>query len=179
MSQISKVPSGTVGETTFVTNVSSPAITSADSITFTGASSVDDTPSGIETTGSSGGNDLYVTLTNRLHATATTTDGSTVLLGTLSLSATPVTYSIKLIINAHNTTDNTGAMRVLHYCVRTNGVTATAVADLHGDRWADSGMETLSMPSAPTVSGNTLPISVTGLAGKTINWSVLMTYVKT
>ena len=181
MSQIHKGGSGgspAVVEITFTTDVTSPAVTSSDVITFQGRSVADNNQYGIETVGSSGGTNLYVKLTNRQYATATTTDASVTLLTTLTLDAVAGTYSINVDINAINTTDSKSASRILHYCVKTDGATATAVSSIKADRYADSGMENLLMPTAPFVSGNTVPIYVAGIAGKTINWSVLVTYDK-
>lgn len=121
-------------------------------------------------------NRIQVQLTNRYHATQTTTDATPLTLINIPLGATPGTYIFNIQIATYDSTNDQGGALSLSYAVRTNGVTATKIGsgaslDVEDDIVLNESFTQITLPS------NTLNVSVTGGALTTINWTIVLTYV--
>jgi hypothetical protein len=126
-------------------------------------------------------NEVDVYLTNRITATPTTviitTDAATtVKLYTFPLGSTPATYLFDIKVVAYNVTDNLSASYQLYKVSKTDGATVTDISANPGiiaEEGAMSGVVVASFFQLP----NSVGVQVNGLAGKTIHWSVLTTYL--
>lgn len=120
---------------------------------------------------------VQVQLTNRVTATATTTDATPTQLYSFALSASPGTYFFNQKVIAYNVTDLLSAAYNGERCLRTTGAAAieienTPVTLLESE---EGGMSALLVSNS--VAGNNAVLTVTGLLGKTINWYVLTDYI--
>lgn len=162
--------------TSFVTDVNSPSIPIANVENVFGGTITTNNTKGVQTDGSSGSNTLTVQLTNRINGSATTTDGVTpVNLYSFNLGATPGTYLFTTNVVGFDITDAKGAGYASYRCVRTTGAAGVLI---------DAVIASLSEESPFTdaevvnnIVGNSVTVTVTGVAGKTIDWYVLTTYV--
>lgn len=122
------------------------------------------------------GNRIQVQLTNRYHASATTTDATPQTLFNLPLGTTPGTYLFNLQLAQYDSTHDQGGALSLSYAVRTNGVTATKIGsgaslDVEDETLLNESFTTITLPA------NALDIAITGSAATTINWTMVITYV--
>lgn len=106
--------------------------------------------------------------------TATTTDATPTTITTLALTAAG-TYSIEAKIAAYNTTDGTGAGYKIFTTAVSDGATAIKLGTEDKITNEQSGMTACDV--SVTTSGANVLIQVTGIAGKTINWSCVGSYV--
>jgi hypothetical protein len=161
--------------TSYVTDVNSPAIPAANILNVLGNDTTANNNNGIRTDGSSGSNTLTVQLTNRLQGTGTTVGATTADLVTFSLGATPGAYNFELkVIGFDAVTPSATGFTTLG-TMRTTGAAATLVATPD-----ETVVEDVAMISADVdmvASANNLIIRVTGVAGLTIDWNVVATYV--
>ncbi len=163
--------------TSFVTNVNSPAIPIANVLDVFGGSTTTNNNNGIQTDGSSGSNVLTVQLTNRIFGSTTTSDGAgqTQLFSTFPLGATPGTYIFDTSIVAFNVTDNLSAAYKVSITRRTTGVVDVGIGN---DTFTEKEEGTmLNVIVTVLTAGNNFNISVTGIAGKVIDWRAVTTYV--
>jgi len=129
---------------------------------------------GLVETGAS--NRVQVQLSNRITGTATTTDGVTpVTLYTFPLGATPGTYLFTQSVVGFNSTDQIGAVYSGFRGVRTTGA-AGVLINTNIALVGEEGSFTVA-EVANSISGNDAVLTVTGVAGKTIDWNVVTTYV--
>lgn len=171
MSQIFKATSGSspvVTDITFVTDASSPAVTSSSTLTMSGSSTSAFVSAGIETIGSAGGSTLQVALTNIFSGTATTAGAVATTLLSQTLGATPGSFFVKGSVLAYNSTDLLGGAYELSICIRTSGAAATLIGASVTNVFTEGAMSGIVV--TPSISVNSLVITVTGLAGKTIKW---------
>ena len=161
--------------TSFVTDVNSPAVPAANVLDVLGGSTTANTTSGIRTDGSSGGNILTVQLSNRIQGTGTTVGATTADIATFSLGATPGAYNFELKVIAYNASSPAASGFTTIGTMRTNGVTATLVSI--PDETFVEDVVLLTCDVDMVASGNNLIIRVTGVAGLTIDWLVVATYV--
>ena len=164
--------------TQFDTDVNSPAIPAGNILNIFGGEISTDNLIGIQTDGSSGGNTVTVQLTNRITGITTTSDGAGQSQNVISFSlgATPATFVFDLDIAAYNITDALSASYDGSFTRRTTGVVATAIgADTYiaKEEGAMSAVVVIVLTSL-----NSILVNVTGIAGKTIDWVCLLTYVK-
>lgn len=162
--------------TSYPTDINSPAIPAANVLNVLGSDVSTNNQNGIQTDGSSGSNTLTVQLTNRITATATTTDGVTgVQLYSFALGATPGTYLFTQKVVGFNTTLNEGAVYSGFRGVRTSGaagVLINANQIIVGEEGSFALTEVVN-----SVSVNNAVLTVTGIAGSTIHWYVLTDYI--
>lgn len=163
--------------TSFVTDVNSPSVPIANIEKVFGGTSTANNTNGVRTDGSSGSNTLTVQLTNRIVASVTTTDGVTpVTAFTFPLGATPGTYLFNQYITAYDTTSQLGAVYSGVRGVRTTGAAGALINSnmiFEGEEGTfNEGGEIIN-----SIVGNNLVLTITGLAGKTIDWVVLNTYI--
>ncbi len=180
MSQVYKaVTSGSLPPTvatSYVTNINSPAIPSANVLNVFGNDITTDNPNGIQTDGSSGSNTLTVQLTNRLQGTGSTIGAVTADLVTFSLGATPATYVVEANFAAFESTTPAGAGYSLFGTVRTTGGAASIVGT--PDKINNEDAALTACNADYVVSGNNLILRVTGTVGLTVDWSSVGYYVK-
>lgn len=159
--------------TSFVTDINSPAIPAANILDVFGGDVTTNTTHGIQTDGSSGSNILTIELTNRYRQT-TTTVGAVNSIVTI-LSALPAgTYVMDMSIAAYATAGGpAGNGYTIVGGVRSDGITATLLLN----QQKDSFEETVGANAVMGVSGNTIIVTVTGVAGITFDWNVTGTYI--
>lgn len=122
-------------------------------------------------------NRVDIQLTNRIHGSGTTTDGTAqITLYTFLLGAVPGTYLFQSYITAYDQTDALGAAFVSFAAVRTNGVGAVLIGS-NSPLISEEGV--LSGIAIGTVVGsisNTFFIRAQGIVNATINYSVVTNY---
>ena len=159
------------------------AVPLAHILIVNGANSTENNTNGIITKGGVVGtgtsNEVDVVLTNRITGSATTSDGlgQTRNLTTPFSIATVGTYSFNVIVAAYDTTDGASLGSQTFIVVRTTGATSTIVGQLDTFEAADAAILNTSTVINVSASGNTLTVQVTGIAGKTIDWTCVATYV--
>jgi hypothetical protein len=157
--------------TSFVTD-SGTAVPAANILDVFGGETNINNDNGIRTIGST--NVLTIQLTNRITGTVTTTDATPTTLVSLSLGATPGVYLATGDLTAFDITDSAGASYTFEGAATTDGVTATEIGSEVRNEFESAAMTTADFSFG--VTGNTAFIQVTGIAGKTINWSCLFNY---
>jgi hypothetical protein len=162
--------------TSFVTDVNSPAIPAANILNEIGGFTSVNNANGIQTDGSSGSNTLTIQITNRLQGTGTTVGATTADLYTFALGATPRTFIIEANIAAFNSTTPAGAGFSTYSTIITDGATATVIDDT--DAISHRSPALIAADAEIIASGNNAILRVTGVAGLTINWSSVGTYVR-
>jgi hypothetical protein len=161
--------------TSYVTDVNSPAVPAANVLNVPGGSVITNNDHGIQTDGSSGSNTLTVELTNRVSLTTTTVGAVTNVINVLTPTAgTSVTFTLTL--TAYDTADNIalggeqiGLGRAL------GGVAAVIGTNDTFDEY-DAALGTNDWEIV--ANGASLALSVTGVAGKTLNWKAVFTYIQ-
>jgi hypothetical protein len=130
---------------------------------------------GIQTNAGPAGNQLNVNLTNRTQNRIVTTDATNQTLDSFSLSASDASYCFDIEIACYNVTDDLAASYSIFGGVRST----SSVAFLIGvpDKIVNEEAGMLTCDANLVVSGNNAIIQVNGIAGKTINWNCVITYV--
>ena len=148
----------------------------ANNIFLVGGTTNVNNTNGIATSGNAGTSTETVSLTNRITGTATTTDAVTPqTVYSFPLSATPSTYLLEVRVVGYNVTDNLSAGYTSYRVIRSNIAGATQISATPGIISEETTMTGVVVSNS--VSGNNATLTVTGLAGKTINWYVLTTYI--
>jgi hypothetical protein len=177
MSQIIKnLASGPVPPsvaTSYVTD-SGTAVPSANVLNVKGGTQSLSVDNGILTTAGPS-NQINIDLTNRVQGRITTTDASNQTLISFALSASAATYNFDANISAYDVTDDLGAGYSIFGSVRSTASTAFLVGT--PDKIVNEEPSTVNCDANLVVSGNNAIIQVNGLAGKTINWNCVLTYV--
>lgn len=180
MSQIIKDPTaGPVPPTiatSYITDVNSPAIPAVNVLNVIGGSSVVNTASGIRTDGSSGSNTLTIQVTNLQNDSVTTADNTPTLISTFTMPVVPAVQNYEYKISAFNATDSLGAVYLIVAGARTSGATATSLNTADITTIEEGTMSGCLV--AFGVTGNTVTVTVTGLAAKTIRWSSQLKYTQ-
>jgi hypothetical protein len=141
-----------------------------DGITVKGGAAAGDPP------GTGATNEVTIYLTNRNRGAVTTTDATPTTLISESLGSVAGTYFIEATIVAYNITDGIGASYGVSGAARTDGLgNGTEIASEEKEIFEDAGMATCDFNFG--VSGNNAFIEIIGIAGKTINWKGLSTYL--
>jgi hypothetical protein len=120
-------------------------------------------------------NNMVVELTNRITGSVQTVGAATQILWTFPLGVTPGTYLFTNNTVGFNITDSTGAGYSDLGVFRTTG----AAAILLGTSPAfvvEEGVQTVAEVFF-TNTGNAVTLNVTGIAGKTIDWLSITTYI--
>lgn len=157
--------------TSFTTD-SGVAVPVANNLNIFGIDSAANNDNGISTSGS--GATVNVILTNRMTDTVTTANATPTTILTFPLGATSGVYFIEGDIVAYDLTDVAGGAYSFASGVRTTGAAAVDMGIEFKDSFEEAAMATADFDV--TVSGNNSIITVTGIAGKTINWNVYLTY---
>lgn len=169
---ISSVPIPPTIPTSFVTN-SGTAVPAANILNDVGGSSTLNNNNGIRTTGS--GNTVTTSLTNRITGSGTTVGAVTADIATFSLGATPGAYNFELKIIAYTTTGPAASGFTILGTMRTSGISATLVST--PDETPVEDISLIACDVDMIASGNNLIVRVLGVAGLTINWRLLATYI--
>jgi hypothetical protein len=141
-----------------------------------GFTSFDD-PDGIATQASPNGDkNLLVLLTNRVRGAQSSVNGATINLIVVPLGAVPACYRFQVDIVARDIASGDGAGYTFFGTIRTDGITATGIATPFIDEDEDASL----IPSliGLATSGNNGILQVTGIAGKTIAYLAVGTYIK-
>jgi hypothetical protein len=178
MSQIIKaVSAGTLPPTvptSFVTD-DGTAVPAANVLNVLGlASPVDG--AGLQTQASPDLSDnLEIVLTNYLTGTGTSTNASVVNLIALSGGASPASFRFRFDVTGRDTTTGDTIGYTLFASAKTDGANTTSVATPFVDVDEDASLvgATIDM----VTSGNSMILQVTGVAGQTIAYKAVGTYV--
>ncbi|MEO8253196.1 MAG: hypothetical protein ABI554_02330 [Flavobacterium sp.] len=162
--------------TSFVTDINSPAIPAANVLNVIGGQSVVNTVNGLRTDGSSGSNTLTIQVTNQQNDTLTTIGNTPTVLSTFTMPAVPSVQNYEYKISAYNTTDLLGAVYLIISGARTTGAAATSLNTADITTIEEGAMSGCLVAFAAT--GNTVTVTVTGLAAKTINWASQLKYTQ-
>lgn len=155
------------------------AVPSANILIVNGNTSTENNSNGIITKGGVVGtgtsNEVDVVLTNRIVGSVTTTDATPTTIASFSLGATPAVFTFDVQIACFNLTDINGDGYFISGTARTDGATAT----LCGTPDKIVNEEVVDTADANmVVSGNSVIIQATGIAGKTHHWKTITTYVE-
>jgi len=162
--------------TSFVTDVNSPSVPVANIENVIGGVTNANTTAGIRTDGSSGGNTLTVQLTNTQNDTVTTTDATPTVLSTFTMPAVPAVQNYEYKISAFNATDSLGAIYLIIAGARTSGVAASSLNTADITTIEEGAMSACVVSFG--VAGNTVTVTVTGIAAKTIRWASQLRYTQ-
>jgi hypothetical protein len=160
--------------TSFVTDVNSPAIPAANILNEIGGNTTANADFGIRTDGSSGSNTLTIQLTNRQTATVTTADATPTTLMTFALPAVAGTYYVYGNVQAFTSTGPAGGAYSFSGGYITTGAAATELGTEFHDTFQSAAL--LTSDIALSASGNNAILTVTGVAGLTINWNALLEF---
>lgn len=144
----------------------------ANVINIFGLDSTTNNDNGITTTGS--GNTVTILLTNRATGSVSTSDATPTTIITFPLGSTAGVYYFNGDLAAYDLTDVAGGAYSFTSGARTSGVAGADLGTEFKDVLEDAAM--LTADYDVSVSGNNLIISVTGVAGKSINWNCYLTY---
>lgn len=158
--------------TQFTASDATIAVPVANNLNVFGIDSTANNDNGITTTAS--GDTLNVVLTNRATAQITTSDATPTTGLTFSLGATPGVFYFQGYISAFDTTDTAGACYSFVSGARTTGVVGTEIGTEFKDELEEAAMTNADF--SISVSGNTFEVVLVGIAGKTINWNLYLTY---
>jgi hypothetical protein len=152
-------------------------IPSANTVNINGGQTTINNVNGIRAIANlTGSNNEVIQLTNRISGSGTTTDGTTpVIISSFNLGAVPGTYLVTAQLAAFDVTDSLSAGYTSYCVVRTNGVTATLINSQVGLISEEGAMVGVDVENA--IVGNSLNVTAIGLAGKTIHYVSLSTYI--
>ena len=121
-------------------------------------------------------NRVNVQFTNRIHGSATTSDGGgqNQTLFSFNLGAVPGTYLFTTYVVAYDTTNTTASSFVGYRAVRTTGAAAFLVSASTTFQGEEAAFP--DSVAAFQIVGNNLNYNVTGFAGQVINWSIVSSY---
>ncbi len=161
--------------TSFVTD-DGTAIPALNILNVNGIDSTENNSNGIITRATpASGNVLQVVLTNRLAGTGTSTNASVLNLSTLTLGSSAGVYRFQFDISGRDTVSGDGIGYTVFASAKTNGVTGTIISTPFIDNDEDASLVAASADFV--ASGNTVILQVTGVAGRTINYSSVGSYV--
>jgi hypothetical protein len=164
--------------TSFLTQ-NGTAIPDANILIVYGLDSSEDNANGIIAKGGVAGtgvsNEMDIVLTNRLQSTGTTVGAVTADIVTFALSATPGTYKFHFEVAAFESTNPAGLGYSIEASIRTTGAAATVISTPDADEDEDAVLATADWDVI--ASGNNAILRVTGVAGLTINWGAVGSYV--
>lgn len=180
MSQITKPSSGggvippEVPEQ-FVTD-DGTAIPAANSLNVLGGTSTINNDNGIETQANPDmGDNLDIVLTNRFVGSATSVNASTENIVTFALGATDACFRFEFLIAGRDTATNDSVGYTVFASAKTDGANASVVATPFTDNDEDPAL--LAATVAFVASANNVILQVTGVAGQTIAYKAVGSYV--
>jgi hypothetical protein len=129
---------------------------------------------GIQVVGTPGTNTLTISLGGGTSGTGTTIGAVTSDLITLPLGATPGVYIFRVDIVGFDSATPLGAAYFLTGAVRTTGLAATEISAQATDDFEEGALVAGDIDLI--ANANNAIIRVTGTAGKTINWTAVLSY---
>lgn len=150
------------------------AVPAANILNVPGGTTSDNNVNRIQTTGS--GNTLTVEITNHLTGSLTTSGAVTSNIITFPLGVTPGTYTFDCDVVAFESTNPAGAGYNIWGTIRTTGAAAIIVGI--PDKIVNEDAALILSDVSLTVSGNSMILQVSGIAGLNINWESDVTYTK-
>lgn len=114
------------------------------------------------------GNTVTVNFEYDCDQSTTTTDATPTVITCFNLGSTPAVYTFSMKVAAFAPSLGAGAGYTTSTAARTDGVTATLISTAELDPFEDAAFATAD--AVLGVSGNNIIVTVTGLAGTTINW---------
>jgi hypothetical protein len=166
---------------TSFTTQNGTAVPVANNLIVNGFDSTENNNNGIITKGGVVGTgtqqEVDVVITNRLQGTGTTVGATTADLVTFSLGVTPGAYNVEAKVVGFNSSTPSSTGFTVIGTVRTTG--AAGALDGTPDETPVESIALIASDVDFIISGNNLIIRVTGVAGLTINWNVVATYVFT
>lgn len=126
---------------------------------------------GVVGTGTS--NEVDIVITNRYQQTSTTSDGAGQTQIVTILSALVAgTYTLDMSISAFDSITPAGNGYTIVGAVRSTGAATVLIPN----QQKDSFEESVGANAVMGVSGNTITVTLTGVAGKIYNWNITGTY---
>lgn len=154
------------------------AVPSGNVLIVNGVDSTEDNSNGIITKGGVVGtgtsNELDVVLTNRFSGSVTTTDETPTVICTCPSALSSAVYSYLVTTAVINLTDNTGASQTATVAFRKTGAATAVVLNTTDFLTLEDSSFVGSIDYSQT---NVLTITVTGVAGKTMHWTTVGTYI--
>lgn len=129
--------------------------------------------SGVESVAS--GNTVTYFITNRTTAQPVTTDDIKTAIITLPLGAIPSVFFFTGTVQALNITISEGATYSFSGGFRTDGATATEIGTEFADVFEEPNMVNTDI-FLETDGGNSVVVSIKGIAAETINWNIELQY---
>lgn len=165
--------------TSYVTN-DGTAVPAANILIVHALDSSEDNVNGIITKGGVAGtgvsNEVDVVITNRLHGNVQTVGAVVSNVISFTPPATIGCYKLFYQIAAYDSTDVTGAGYELEGCVVSNGsgfaTKGTPTRTMNGD----TSVFDVTLVDV-VISGGAIILQATGIAGKTIRWTAVLTFV--
>lgn len=162
--------------TTFRADDLSTATPSANILDVLSLDVTDNNDNGIQTRAS--GNDVFVQFTNRLQGSATSTNASNADVVTFSLSGSAAVYRFEFQVTGLSTAGaavGQGVGYTLFGSARTDGATATIIGTPMQDVDEDAALSGSAI--SLTTSGNNVILRLNGIAGETIDFKAVGSYV--
>jgi hypothetical protein len=122
-------------------------------------------------------NNILINLTNRLEGSVVTVGATSSNVISFTLGLSPGTYLFNILIVGFDRTNSFGAGYNTNAVVRTDGITATSIANTESVTQEDN--EFTPAEVGYTLAGNTINVNVTGIAGATISWLATGYYIVT
>lgn len=167
--------------TSFVTD-NGTAVPAANILKINGLDSTENNSNGIIVKGGVAGtgtaNEVDVVITNRLRGSSSTIGAATADVITLSLGATPGTYTFDVKVSGYASTASGGPLSVGYTivgAVRTTGAVAVLIGGSARDDFEEGALSACNF--AIVASGNNAIFRATGAAGTTIAWQAVGEYV--
>jgi hypothetical protein len=164
--------------TTFETQ-DGDAVPAANILIVNGFDSTENNVNGIITKGgtpaTSLANEVDVIITNRLQGTVSSVNAATANLITFALGASAAVYRFTFDVTGRDTATGDGVGYTVLGSARTTGAAATVIASPFTDNDEDASLLLATVDLV--ASGNSVILQVTGVAGQTISYSAVGTYV--
>jgi len=167
-------PPGTVGFLSGQIGSNPVGPDGANNINIFAEDTTDNVDNGTQTRGDSATNTVYVQITNRQTATVTTANATPVTLLTFAMPSVAGTYYIYGNVQAFTSTGPAGGAYSFSAGYLTNGATSTELGTEFHDTFQSASL--LTSDIALSASGNNAILTVTGVAGLTINWNALLEF---
>lgn len=181
MSQIYK--SGVTGPsppevpTQFTADDATTAVPVANNLNLFSRDTRDDNDNGIQTTADpNGSDDFYVELTNRITGTASVTGAVTGEVFTFDLGGSAAVYRFEILCTGRDTATGDGVGYTVDASVKTDGASGTVIKTPFIDSDEDDSLSAALIDVV--ASGNNAILRVTGVAGQTITYNAVGSYIK-